>query len=64
MKVCADGRGIVTKDEVRDKVERLLVDDEIKARTMALKSAKCASVADGGSSHQDLLKLVNLLREN
>ncbi|CAD6257841.1 unnamed protein product [Miscanthus lutarioriparius] len=64
LKVCADGRGIVTKDEVRDKVERLLGDDEINARTMVLKSAACASVADGGSSHQYLLKLVNLLREN
>jgi len=64
LKVCADGRGIVTKEEIRDKVERLLGDEEIKARTLALKSAACASVADGGSSHQDLLKLVNLLREN
>jgi hypothetical protein len=65
LKVCADAdeRGVVTKEEIRDKVARLLGDEAIKARTVALKSAACASVADGGSSHQDLLKLVNLLRE-
>jgi UDP:flavonoid glycosyltransferase YjiC (YdhE family) len=64
LKVCADGRDIVTKEEIRDKVERLLGDKGIKARTLSLKSAACTSVADGGSSHQDLIKLVNLLREN
>ncbi|WVZ60612.1 hypothetical protein U9M48_010609 [Paspalum notatum var. saurae] len=64
LKVCADERGIVTKEEIRDKVARLLGDEEIKARALSLKSAACASVAEGGSSHQDLLKLVNLLREN
>ncbi|KAL6637888.1 hypothetical protein ACP70R_025460 [Stipagrostis hirtigluma subsp. patula] len=63
VKVCADERGVVTKEEIRDKVARLLGDDGIKARALSLKSAACASVADGGSSHQDLLKLVNLLRE-
>ncbi|XP_066330563.1 UDP-glycosyltransferase 83A1-like [Miscanthus floridulus] len=64
LKACADGLDIVTKEEIRNKVERLLGDEGIKARTLSLKSAACASVADGGSSHQDLIKLVNLLREN
>jgi len=59
----ADGPGLVTKEEVRDKLERLLGDEGIRARALALKSAARASVADGGSSHQDLLRFVNLLRE-
>ncbi|GJM96671.1 hypothetical protein PR202_ga13533 [Eleusine coracana subsp. coracana] len=63
MRICADERGVATKEEVRDKVERLLGDEGIKVRAMSLKKAACASVADGGSSHRDLLKLVNLLRE-
>ncbi|OEL31969.1 UDP-glycosyltransferase 83A1 [Dichanthelium oligosanthes] len=61
LRIRADGRGVVTKEEIRGKVARLLGDDEIKARALSLKSAACASVADGGCSHQDLLKLVNLL---
>jgi hypothetical protein len=62
-RVRADERGVVTKEEVRDKVVRLLGDEGIKARVQSMKKAACASVADGGSSHRDLLKFVNLLRE-
>jgi UDP:flavonoid glycosyltransferase YjiC (YdhE family) len=63
LRICADERGIVTKEEIRDKVAQLLGDEEIKARALSLKSKACTSIADGGPSHQDLLKLVNLLRE-
>ncbi|CAL4927427.1 unnamed protein product [Urochloa decumbens] len=64
LRISADERGIVTKEEIRGKVARLLGDEGIKARALSLKRAACASVADGRSSHQDLLKLVNLLRED
>ncbi|CAN6322545.1 unnamed protein product [Urochloa humidicola] len=60
--VCGDGRGVVTKVEVRDKLERLLGDEGIGARAMSLKGAARASVADGGSSHRNLLGFVDLLR--
>ncbi|XP_062212465.1 UDP-glycosyltransferase 83A1-like [Phragmites australis] len=63
LKLRPDQRGVVTKEEIRSKVSRLMGDEGIKARALFLKSAACASVADGGSSHQDLLKLVNLLKE-
>ncbi|KAL6894118.1 hypothetical protein ACP4OV_008216 [Aristida adscensionis] len=63
VEVRAGERGVVGKEEVRDKVARLIADEGIRARAASLKRAACASVADGGSSHQDLLKLVNLLRE-
>nr|CAB3498137.1 unnamed protein product [Digitaria exilis] len=63
LRICADDRGIVTKEEIRDKVAWLLGDEGIKARALSLKSRACTCVADGGSSHQDLLKFVNLLQE-
>ncbi|TVT97471.1 hypothetical protein EJB05_57293, partial [Eragrostis curvula] len=63
LRIQADERGVVTKEEIMDKVARLLGDEGIKARVLSLKKAACASVGDGGSSHRDLLKLVNLLTE-
>ncbi|KAF8775586.1 hypothetical protein HU200_004362 [Digitaria exilis] len=63
LRICADDHGIVTKEEIRDKVAWLLGDEEIKVRALSLKSRACTCVVDGGSSHQDLLKFVNLLQE-
>lgn len=62
LRIDADERGIFTKEEIRDKVDQLLGDDGIRVRALSLKRAACESIADGGSSHQDLLKFVNLLR--
>nr|CAB3493175.1 unnamed protein product [Digitaria exilis] len=60
-----DGRGggVVTKEEVRDKLELLLGDEGIRERAVLLQSAARASVVDGGSSHRNLLRFVNMLRE-
>ncbi|CAN6286769.1 unnamed protein product [Urochloa humidicola] len=63
LRICADERGIVTKEEISEKVARLLGDEGIKARALSLKSRARATIVDGGSSHQDLLKFVNLLRK-
>ena len=63
VKLCADERGVVTKEEIKDKVTQVLGDEEIKAKAAMWKEKACASIAEGGSSHQNLLKLVNLLRE-
>ncbi|CAN6315746.1 unnamed protein product [Urochloa humidicola] len=63
MRICADERGIVTKEEIKDKVAQLLGDEGIKSRVLSLKNRACASVVDGGSSHQDLIKFVNLMRK-
>ncbi|CAN6286771.1 unnamed protein product [Urochloa humidicola] len=60
--VRGDERGVVTKEEVRDKLERLLGDEGIGARAMSLKGAARASVADGGSSRRNLLGFVDMLR--
>lgn len=63
VKLRADERGVVAKEEVKSKVEQLLGDEEIKARAAMWKEKACASIAEGGSSHQNLLKLANLLRQ-
>ncbi|KAF2941415.1 hypothetical protein DAI22_03g344900 [Oryza sativa Japonica Group] len=63
VKLQADERGVVTKEEIKNKVEQLVDDKEIKARAAKWKHAACTSIAEGGSSHENLLKFVNLLRE-
>jgi UDP:flavonoid glycosyltransferase YjiC (YdhE family) len=63
VKLCSDERGVVTKEEMKNKVEQLLGDEEIKARAAMWKEKARASIAEGGSSHQNLIKLVNLLRQ-
>ena len=62
VKLVADERGVVTKEEIKNKVAQLLSDEKIKASVAMWKDTACASIAEGGSSHANLLKLVNLLR--
>ncbi|KAF0915779.1 hypothetical protein E2562_038854 [Oryza meyeriana var. granulata] len=63
IKLCRDKSGIVAQEEIKNKVAQLLGDEEIKERATTLKATACASIRDGGSSHQNFLKLVNLLKE-
>ncbi|KQK13112.1 UDP-glycosyltransferase 83A1 [Brachypodium distachyon] len=64
VKLCRDeGRGVVAKEEIRHKVARLLGDGVVKARAAMWKKAASDSIREGGSSHGNLLKLVELLRE-
>ncbi|XVF16737.1 hypothetical protein REPUB_Repub10bG0057900 [Reevesia pubescens] len=45
-----DEREIITKEEIKSKVEQLLNDESIKARTVKLKELVMNSVSEGGSS--------------
>ncbi|KAM0881270.1 hypothetical protein ACQ4PT_033060 [Festuca glaucescens] len=63
VKLCSDERRVVTKEEIESKVAWLLEDGEVKARAAMWKHKACASIVEGGSSYQNLLELVNLLRE-
>lgn len=63
LKLCTNEQGVVTKNEIKDKVAQLLGDEDIKARAAMWKNKACASIREGGSSHENLLKLVNLLQE-
>jgi UDP:flavonoid glycosyltransferase YjiC (YdhE family) len=62
VKLCRDERGVITKEEIESKIAWLLGDEEINARAATWKHKACASIAEGGSSYQNLLDLVNLLR--
>jgi hypothetical protein len=42
---------------------QLLRDEDIKARAVIWKNMACASIRKEGSSHANLIKLVNLVRE-
>ncbi|KAL6637889.1 hypothetical protein ACP70R_025461 [Stipagrostis hirtigluma subsp. patula] len=63
VKLLADDRGVVTQEEIKNKVSQLLGDEDIKASAVMWKDKACRSISEGGSSHENLLKLVSLLRE-
>ena len=54
--------GVVTKEELSGKVERVLGDDGIRERVSALRDAACRSIAEGGSSRDNFKKFVELLK--
>ena len=54
--------GVVAKEELSGKLERVLGDDGIRERESALRDAACRSIAEGGSSHDNFKKFVDLLK--
>ncbi|XP_066386109.1 UDP-glycosyltransferase 83A1-like [Miscanthus floridulus] len=54
--------GVVAKEELSGKLERVLGDDGIRERVSALRDAACRSIAEGGSSHDNFKKFVDLLK--
>ncbi|CAN6322542.1 unnamed protein product [Urochloa humidicola] len=63
LKLCANEQGVVTEEEIKDKVAQLLGDEDIKARAVMWKNKACASIREGGFSYQNFFKLVKLLQE-
>jgi hypothetical protein len=63
LKLCSNEQGVVTGEEIKEKVVQLLRDEDIKARVAMWKNIACASIREGGSSHANLLRLVDLLQE-
>ncbi|CAN6309276.1 unnamed protein product [Urochloa humidicola] len=59
--VSRNADGIVTKEELRSKVEQVVSDAEIKERALLFKDAAWRSVSEGGSSHENFKRLVSLL---
>ncbi|TKV91274.1 hypothetical protein SEVIR_9G084700v4 [Setaria viridis] len=53
--------GVVTKEELSGKVERVIGDEGIRERVGALRDAARRSIAEGGSSHENFKKFVELL---
>ena len=55
--------GVVTKEEVKDKLERLTGDKGIAERARMLRDAARKSVNEGGSSYENFKRFVDLLAE-
>ncbi|KAF8775593.1 hypothetical protein HU200_004369 [Digitaria exilis] len=55
--------GIVTKEELRSKVEQVLGDDDIKERARLFMDASRRSIRGSGSSFENFIKFVDLLSE-
>ncbi|KAH7668897.1 UDP-glucuronosyl/UDP-glucosyltransferase protein [Dioscorea alata] len=64
LKVMHDENGLITKEEIRDKVEQLLGDGEIKKRALALKEIAIKSVEKGGSSFENFNTFATAFKHN
>ncbi|KAJ8506752.1 hypothetical protein OPV22_007638 [Ensete ventricosum] len=58
-----DEKGIVPREEIKEKLEELLADEGIKARALMWKDAARRSVGEGGSSWKNLKSVVDAMRE-
>ncbi|KAI3503262.1 hypothetical protein L1887_31701 [Cichorium endivia] len=53
-----DEQGIITRGEIKSKVEKLFTDKSFKDRAMEMKEKVTSSVQPGGSSHQNLCNFI------
>ncbi|XWS32957.1 hypothetical protein CRYUN_Cryun22dG0035500 [Craigia yunnanensis] len=58
-----DGRGIITGEEIRNKVEQLLGSEKYKARAQALKETVMSSIKERGSSSKNFKDFVEWILE-
>lgn len=54
---------IVTSDEIKEKIDRLVGDNELKEKALQLKEMMVSSAREGGSSHQNLHNFITWLHE-
>lgn len=57
-----DGKGIITRWEIINKMEQLLSSEEFKARALELKGKVMNSIKEGGSSYQNFKKFVEWIK--
>lgn len=55
--------GIITRNEVRIKVEQLLGDEKIKARALAFQEMAASSIREGGSSNKNFSNFVEWISQ-
>ncbi|WCJ25605.1 UDP-Glycosyltransferase superfamily protein [Euphorbia peplus] len=55
-------QGIISRDEIRNKVEQLLADEKLKERASELKETAITSVREGGYSHKSFKNFVQWLK--
>jgi len=61
--VSPDADGIVTKEELKSKVEKVVGDSEIRERARLLRDAAGRAIDQGGDSYENIRKFVDLLRQ-
>ncbi|VAI36890.1 unnamed protein product [Triticum turgidum subsp. durum] len=61
--VCPGEDGVVTKEEVRCKVETVIGDAGFRKRARRLKDTSWRCISEGGSSHKNFARFVDLLSE-
>jgi len=61
--VSPDAGGVVTKEELRSKVEQVVRDGEIRERARLFWDAARWSISEGGASYENFQKFVDLLSE-
>ncbi|XVE68285.1 hypothetical protein DITRI_Ditri09bG0055500 [Diplodiscus trichospermus] len=57
-----DGRGIITKEEIKTKMEKLLGDENFKRKAIQLKETVGNSVSEGGSSDKIFKKFIEWMK--
>ena len=61
--VSPDADGIVTKEELKSKVEKVVGDSEIREQARLLRDAAGRAIDQGGDSYENIQKFVDLLRQ-
>ncbi|XP_031257638.1 UDP-glycosyltransferase 83A1-like [Pistacia vera] len=62
LKFNKDESGIITKEEIKSKVEKVLGDESVKARALELQEAALKSVKEGGYSERNFKKLIEWIK--
>ncbi|XP_050222775.1 UDP-glycosyltransferase 83A1-like [Mercurialis annua] len=57
-----DEKGIVTRHEIKSKIEKLICDEDIKINSLKLKEMAKISVGEGGTSYKNLLSFVEQIK--
>ncbi|EEF47785.1 UDP-glycosyltransferase 83A1 [Ricinus communis] len=61
--VIPDENGIVTRNEIKAKIEKLLSDKDIKANSLKLKEMSQKSISEGGSSFKNFISFVEQIKQ-
>ncbi|KAK1278437.1 UDP-glycosyltransferase 83A1 [Acorus gramineus] len=62
LRLCRDAGGFITKEEIKTKVEALLGDREVVGRALELKEMAEVSIAEGGSSYNNLNEFIESMK--
>ena len=57
-----DERGVILREEIKNKVDELLIDEKFKARAMELKEMTALNVKEGGKSHSNLKNFIEWIK--